>query len=148
MLKAKSNYGVQLKIGDGQSPEQFVDVTGVRLVPSIEIEQEDIEVTHHGSGKYREYIPSGLSETGELAIELISVYPDAVQDRLRAGYKSGEVFNFQVLYPNGLGKQFSAYIKNIVLNDADATSPEAMIETVTLKLTGDIADKNNPALGG
>lgn len=140
MPKAKSNYGVRVTLGDGQEPEQFTDISGVRVVPPIETEQEDIEVTHHGSGKYREYIPSGLSETGEMALEMYTYKDDATQKKIRDAYKSGDVMNFQVLYPNGMGKKFSAYVKNIVFNDADATSPEAIIETVTLKLTGDILD--------
>lgn len=144
MLKTKSNYGSQIKLGDKQEPEQFVTIPGTYLIPPIEKEQEDIEVTHHGSGKYREYIASGLSETGEVSFEMYSIFPDTVQDEIRGLEENGEVRNWQFIYPNGMGKQFSAYVKNIVMNEADATSPDAIKETVTLKLTGDITKVNTP----
>jgi hypothetical protein len=145
MSSAKSNFGTLLKIGDGMTPEVFTTIPEVTLIPAIEEEQEEVEVTHHGStGK--EFIMSGITDPGELEFEMNSLYPDTTQDEIRAMKISGEVANFQIIRPNGLGKQFSAYVKNIVENDADAQSIEAIKETVTLRLTGGVIDISDDSL--
>jgi len=140
MSKSKANYGVILEIGDGASEESFVAVPEVRMVPPIEESTDDIDVTHHGSGKYREYIRSGLMDTAEFSFDMNTVYPDTVQDQIRELKQSGVVVSWRIRYPNGMGREFKAYVKNIVFNEADAQSPDALVETVTLKLTGEITD--------
>jgi len=89
MSKSKANYGVILEIGDGASEESFVAVPEVRMVPPIEESTDDIDVTHHGSGKYREYIRSGLMDTAEFSFDMNTVYPDTVQDQIRELKQSG-----------------------------------------------------------
>lgn len=140
MSKAKSNYKTKLSLGDGATPEAFVEVPGSRLIPPIEEEEEDIEATHHGSGAYREFISSGLKDAGEMAFEMYRFKGDVVQKEVRDLKKSREVRSWKTTYPDGYGHTFSAYVKKIVENDADAQSPEGIVETVTLRLTGEVED--------
>ena len=141
---AISNFGTKWEIEFTPNSGEYTEVAEVRVIPAPQEEQEDIEVTHHGSNGYREYKPSGLKDSGELAIQVNSVPSETTQAELQELAESGELRSHKIVRPNGITETFDAYIKSIVANDADAQSPEAVIDTVNLRLSGAAARTYNP----
>jgi len=136
--KFTSNFGTLLKIKINTT---FETIKGVNLVPPIASEQEKIEVTHHDqSSPYRKYIPSGLIDPGDYTFEMRSDRSHVTQQELYNLYKSGEIAEFQIVHPDGLTQQFSAYVTGMTYNEADATSPEPTQLNVALAISGDITE--------
>lgn len=134
--KGKSNFGTLLQIGSGETNETFTTIAEIRLINAPEKSTEDVEITHHGSEGYREYTPSGLKDPSEVAMEMNSVPSEATQAELMQLEESGDVRTFKIVRPNGITETFPAYVKSIVTNAADAQSPDAIIDTLNLRLTG------------
>lgn len=137
-ITAKSNYGTKISVK--ASGNTFSEIEGVNNIPAIELEQEKIEVTHHASGGFREYIPSGLADPGDYSFEMRVDRADTVQQTLYTAYKAGTKLTFQILYPNGFGQQFDAYVNGFTYNEADATNPDGINATVSLAISGEVED--------
>ena len=136
--KFVSNFGTLLKIKINNTYET---IKGVYNVPPIESEQEKIEVTHHDqSSPYRKYIPSGLIDPGDYTFGMRSERSAATQQELYSLYKSGEIGYFEIVHPDGLTQEFSAYVTGMTYNEADATSPEPTQIDVALAISGDITE--------
>ena len=131
---AISNFGTKLQIET--ATDTWTTIAEVRVIPAPQDTQDDIEVTHHSSDGYREYKPSGLKDQGELAVQINSVPSDSTQSTLWTLYASGDLSKYRIVRPNGIVETFNAYIKSMVSNDADAQSPEAVMDTVTFRLSG------------
>ncbi|MBQ9402116.1 MAG: hypothetical protein IJU38_07065 [Clostridia bacterium] len=138
-ITAKSNYGskIYLKAATGETFEQ---IEGVYNIPDIEDTEEQIDVTHHGSGPYREKIPSGLSDPGEYVFGMRVDTTNAVQQRLRAMKAAKTKGTFKIEWPDGFTKVFNAYVSGIKRNDADASSPEGINADVTLAISGNVTE--------
>ena len=133
---AKSNFGTKFQLEKILNSGTFVDIAECRVINSPTEEQDDIEVTHHGSAGWREYKPSGLRNPGDLELQINSVPSDESHQELEALAASGEERNFRIVRPNGITETFMAYVKSIVANEADAQNPDAIIDTVSMKVTG------------
>ena len=133
---AKSNFGTKFQLEKILNSGTYIDIAECRIINSPTEEQDDIEVTHHGSVGWREFKPSGLRNPGDLELQINSVPSDESQQELEALAASGEDRNWKIIRPNGITETFSAYVKSIVANEADAQNPDAIIDTVALKLTG------------
>lgn len=140
MAIAKSNYRTKIQLGSAETPATFVTIPGVFVVPPIESEQEKIEVTHHESGPYREYVLSGLSDPGDYEFQMRANRTDTVQQTLRNMWKTGEERPFRIIYPDGFAQQFPAQVSGFTYNEADATSPDALNVTVALAICGEVED--------
>ena len=135
MAEAFSNQGTKFQI-KAETGETYTDIAFCRNISAPEQEQEDIEVTHNGTVGFRSYIPSGLTDPGELELQINSVPGDESQQLLAEIRDSGAIRTFRIVRPNGITETFSGYVKNITANEYDAQSPDAIIDTVALKLTG------------
>lgn len=140
-MNLKSNYGtnISLKAATG---ETFEVINGAYSIPDIDNTEEQIEVTHHGSGPYRERIPSGLSDPGEYTFGMRVDTSDTVQKRLQTMKSAHTKGTFKIDWPDGHYKTFDAYVSGIKRNDADATSPDGINADVTLAIAGNVTESD------
>ena len=139
MITPKSNYGsaIYLKAASG---ETWDEIEGAYNIPDVDDTQEQIDVTHHGSGPYREKIPSGLSDPGEYTFGMRVDTSNSAQQRLKAMKAGGTKGTFKITWPDGAYKTFGAYVTGIKRNDADATSPDGINADVTLAISGNVTE--------
>jgi predicted secreted protein len=132
-------YGSVFEIVSDSSPDLFVALAEVKSItpPSIDVDQ--VEVTHMQSpNRYREFI-SGLLDGGEASFEMNFVPGSTSDDRLF------ELLNLptgvsrrracRISYPNGVTWSFDAEVTGY---EPDVPFDDAMVATVTLKVTGTI----------
>ena len=139
----KSNFGTLFEIGSGASaPYTYTALAGVFLVPSLEANQEKIEVTHHDQqSRYRKYIPSGLIDPGDdLPVQARSMPTEATQQTMYSLYQSNAIGHFRITHPDGFYQAFDGYVSGITYNEADATSPEAVNITYGIAIGGDVTE--------
>lgn len=141
----KSNRQTKLQIGSGSGTITWADVPQLRNVPALEMTEEKIEVTHHGS-ENREYIPSGLSDPGDYEFEMETDRSNAVHQQIYALRKSEAVVPWRLIYPDGLAYQFMAAVLKITRNEADPQSPDVIIDTVGLAISGEVEDVSDNLL--
>lgn len=140
-MTPKSNYGSHISL-KAEAGENYDVIPGAYNIPDIDNTEEQIEVTHHGSGPYRERISSGLSDPGEYTFSIRVDTSDTVQKRLqtmKAAHKKG---GFKIDWPDGHYKTFDGYVTGIKRNDADATSPDAINADVTLAIAGNVTESD------
>ncbi len=135
MTNAIAGNGVLLKMGNGAtSNETFTTLAEVLDIDGPSQAREQIEVTSHSSGGWREYI-AGLRDGGEVSFPVNMVPSDATQDALRDLYDSGESANFKIVYPNGYRDTFAA-----IVTDWSTKSPVdgAVTDEIKLKISGEV----------
>ena len=146
MSKYFTNKGTKLEIGSGSGNDiTVVKVPRLRTVPGLAMEDEKIEVTHHESVN-REFIPSGLPDPGDYGFEMETDRTSTVHQQIFELKKTGDVVPWRLTYPDGLAYQFSASVLSIVRADADPQSPDVIIDTVNLSISGDIEDVSDQLL--
>ena len=59
---------------------------------------------------------------------------------------SGEALPFRIIYPDGIAYEFEASVIGITRADYDATSPDVIIDTVDLAISGEIKDISDDLL--
>lgn len=138
-MNLKSNYGTSIGVKTGTA-NAYSRINGAYNIPDIDNTEEQIEVTHHGSGAYRERIPSGLSDPGEYTFGLRVDTSDSVQQSLKTMKDAHTKATYQIKWPDGHYKTFDAYVTGIKRNDADATSPDGINADVTLAVAGNITE--------
>lgn len=139
-ITAKSNYGTKLQL---KISSTYTDIGGVYTVPDLDSTEESIEVTHHGSGPYRERIPSGLSDPGEYTFSMRVDKTDPAQVQLASMKSAGTKGSFKIVWTDGHTKAFDAYVTGIKRNDADATGPDAINADVTLAIAGEVTEEDD-----
>ncbi len=135
MSDAVRAYGTLLQRGDGADPEVFATIAELTDISGPSMEADELDVTSHDSPNgYREYI-QGLKDAGEVTIEGNFLPANATQGNLLSDYESGDVVNYQLVFPNSDSTTwgFAAFVT--------AFEPAAGVEdvltfTATLKLTG------------
>ena len=141
-----TNKGTKLMIGSTTGGETtWAEVSRLRNVPAIAMEEEKIEVTHHGSTT-REYIPSGLADPGDYEFEMETDRANTVHKQIFTLRTSKEVVPWKLIYPDGLTYQFDASVLKITRADADPQSPDVIIDTVGLAISGEVKDISDEAL--
>lgn len=122
--RAKRSVGTKILIGSNT-------IGDLSSIGSPNITQEELDVTTLDSeGGYREFI-AGFKDPGEVAISGFFVPADAGQDALYAALDSGNVQDFEIVYPADLGVSWSfqgivtAY--NVTAELEDAIALEATI---------------------
>lgn len=141
-----TNRKTKLEIGSVSGNETtWAKVPRLRNVPGLQMEEEKIEVTHHDSNN-REYIPSGLSDPGDYEFEMETDRTNAVHAQIFALAKSKDIVPWRLTYPDGLAYQFEASVLSITRADADPQSPDVIIDTVALAITGDVEDVSDELL--
>lgn len=137
--EAISSFGIQLRRGDGGSPETFTLVGEVRdtTPPQLSSDMEDV-TSHQSTNGYEEVIPDGVKKTGEVKFEINYVPTNATHDGttgLIADWKNGTKRNYRLIWPDSGNTtwNFPAYVT--------AFEPKAPVKgtlraDVTLKVTG------------
>ncbi len=133
---AESNYGTLLKVGDGDTPEEFAVIGEVVTIDPPEIMAEAVEATNHSSGGWREFIPSGLKEISEFTAT-INFVATAV-DNLYTDLIAGNLRNYKIEFPDDgtTTWTFGALVVAIKVLGADAASPEALQAEIKFQPTG------------
>lgn len=153
----KSNLGTRLQLGSatptGEPPAYtFSDIPNLRNVPPIEQAQEKIDATVHPSSAarpiYRKSIPSGLIDPGDYEFEIQTDREDLVHKEFFALLASQEERKYRLIYPDGYAQEFSAIVLGITRNEADPQSPDVIIDTIGLAISGDVTDISDTLLGG
>ncbi len=138
-MNLKSNYGTSISVKSGTS-NTYSRINGAYNIPDIDDTEEQIEVTHHGSGRYRERIPSGLSDPGEYTFSMRVDTSDSVQQSLKTMKDAHTKASYKITWPDGHFKTFDGFVTGIKRNEADATSPDGINADVTLAVYGNIVE--------
>ncbi len=82
---AHIGLGAQLQRGDGNSPENFVSVLGIKSITGPGIKRDAIDVTDMNSGTFREFI-GGLVTGGTISFEANFLPRDPTQNQETGGF--------------------------------------------------------------
>lgn len=147
MAEYFANRGTKLQLGDSDDKASvvFADVPRLRNVPGLEMEEDKIEVTHHGSVT-REYIPSGLADPGDYEFEMETKRDHVVHKEIFDLWKSKEGRLWRLIYPDGLAYEFCASVLKITRAEADPQSPDVILDTVGLAIYGEVEDVSDELL--
>jgi|TARA_R100000455_G_C6255632_1_gene111541 TP901-1 family phage major tail protein len=97
-MAAQKGSSLLLKIGDGNNPEGFTTVGGLRST-SISLNDEAVDVTTKDSSNVRELLANGGIQT--LSISGSGVFTDAASEgTLRADFGNSTFTNYQVIIPD------------------------------------------------
>ena len=141
----KTNLGTKIYLGSADDTPTYAEIKRLRGVPGLQLSQERIEVTHNGSSN-REYIKSGLSDPNEYSFQMETNRSDAVHQTLFELRDTDTIRPFKIVYPDGLAWKFDACVMSITRADYDAQSPDVIIDTVALAISGDIEDISDSLL--
>lgn len=98
-MPAESGRGFLIEIGDGQVPETFSPVAGLRS-SAITIDAQAVEITNKDSAGWRELL-SGAG-VRRIAVSGSGVFWDsAAEAGLRAAALAGTLANYRIVFENG-----------------------------------------------
>lgn len=98
-MAVESGAAFLLKLNDGNEPEQFVTVAGLRTT-QMSIATDPVVVTNKGSGGWRELLPTGGIKT--VSISGAGVFTgSAAELQLKNRALSGMVDRFEVSFEGG-----------------------------------------------
>jgi hypothetical protein len=136
---ATVDYGIQLKRGNGASPEVFTAIASVVNLAPPEIMNPAFESTAHDTGGYRTFQSTMLREVGEFTIT-INYTPSTAQygatTGLLADVVAGTAKNYQIVFPDSTIWAFSAIATSFAPSAPDATGPDGLKADVTFRPTG------------
>lgn len=131
-MAAVNAFGTIFGIGDGEISESFTPVAEVTNISGPSLSRDSIEVTSHGSTDgYREYIP-GLTDGGEVTIDLNWNHTshDDVWDLIDSEENN---VNFEVLFPDATSFIFSGHATGF---EVTAPIDDKLTASVTFKVSG------------
>ena len=133
MTKAKRSLGTKLKIGAASTA---IPVGGVTSIDGIENSADTIDVTTLDSdGGYRDFI-AGFKDAGDVSLEGFLYTEDAGQVKLSELFKSGEISDFSIVFPEEMGAQWD--FKGVVTGfGTSASMEEAITFTSSIKVSGE-----------
>lgn len=82
---AHTGMGAHLQMGDGNSPENFVSVLGIKSITGPNMQRATHDVTTMDSGTFREFI-GGLVDAGEISFEANFLPRDTTQNQETGGF--------------------------------------------------------------
>jgi tail tube protein len=82
---AHTGMGAHLQKGDGNSPENFVSVLGIKSITGPNMQRTTHDVTTMDSGTFREFI-GGLVDAGEITFEANFLPRDTTQNQDAGGF--------------------------------------------------------------
>lgn len=125
--------GTTVQINDGASPSSWFTLGEVTSItpPSDSIDQ--IDVTHMGStGRTREFI-SGLSDPGDMSLEINWIPSNATDAYILAWKTAGTSRSTKITYPNGAIDTFDSFVLGY---QKTLTPGEKLSATLSLKVAG------------
>ncbi len=78
-------FGALIQKGDGQSPENFITIMGVKGITGPDISRDAVETTDMQSAQWREFI-GGLVNAGEVGFEANLLVGDESQGQEEGGF--------------------------------------------------------------
>lgn len=136
---ALTNFGVQLKRGNGATPEVFTAIAELLNIDPPEILNEAIESTSHSTAAYRTFINSGLREVAEFTAT-VQYTPTGVTHNnttgILADLTGSSSHNYQILFPDASVWSFTAIVTGFKVSAANAPDPETLQAEVTFRPTG------------
>lgn len=82
---AHTGMGAHLQKGDGNSPENFVSILGIKSITGPNMQRQTHDVTTMDSGTFREFI-GGLIDAGEISFEANFLPRDTTQNQESGGF--------------------------------------------------------------
>lgn len=132
MSDAVRAYGTLLQREDGATFTTIAELTDISG-PSLEADELDV-TSHDSPNGYREYI-QGLKDAGEVSIEGNFLPGNATQETLLADYESGDVVNYQIVFPDA-GSTTWGFAAFVTAFEPAAGVEDVLTFSATLKLTG------------
>ena len=139
----EKTFGTVLNIGDGpvSGTPTYTAVAQVKNVGDFEISAVMADVTNHASpGGFREFIQSGIFETGELELKLVYDPAQATHANASGGLLhallNGTLLAYQIVLPDtgSTTWTFDAYVQGVTTQIGEGE--EALTQSVTLQITG------------
>lgn len=142
--EAASTRFTKVRVGDGDDPEEFIDVGRVKDFDGPSSDAPEINVSTFDSEE-AEYL-IGLADAGQVQITGFFQSSDEGQQRLQELHSSGEVANFQLEYNDHASspstRDFRATVKSY--KESGATNGAYEFQA-TLRVTGKVTRVNAPA---
>lgn len=121
---ANPGFGVEFRIGDADSNEQFTAIGEILAVNGVGISHRTAEVTHMSSpGGWAEHLALGVKEGKAFTLNVNFVADDTDQITLRTRAISGSKNNYQIGFTDDAGTNltFAAIINDIdISHDRDS----------------------------
>jgi len=138
MSDAQIGFQTLIKRGDGGgTAEVFTAITEVvGDIDGPSSKRDRTEVTpHKRTDWYREYKPA-LIDPGEIKFKMNYVADDQTQEDLEADFNNSVIHNWQVVFPDDTGVQFTAFPTEFARSEP---AEGAITISVTLAITGAIS---------
>lgn len=137
---AISSFGTRLLMGNGATPEVFVDIAELRDIKGPGVELGTVEVTHHlSTDATREHRPT-LKDLTEVSFDIAFV-PNGPTHDLSTGlmslWKNRTKSNYRLTFTSGRIWQMAAYVTKM---DFSHELENVHMASVTLKPTGAITE--------
>lgn len=136
--------GAQLQKGDGNSPENFISVLGVKSITGPQITRDSVEVTDMGSNGWREFI-GGLNDAGEVTFDANFLPRDPTQNQEAGGFMAefdktscDSRGNWRILLPECQGEPegYFAFAAIVTGQQVQIPMDDVMGFSGTLKVSG------------
>lgn len=133
--QAKIGHGTLFAVGNGASPEVFVNVAEVTEITPPPVTKDILDATHMESPDgYREYIV-GLKDGGEATLAMNFIPGGPGQALIADLQASSDPSNIRITYTNGVMWKFQSYCTGF---EPTAPVDAKMTATATFKVTGPI----------
>ena len=136
-MAGERSYGMEFWVGANEAASTAtVQVAGIAEITPPEQSRDSIDISTHGSGGVREFLPGPLLDNGEITLDLNWIPGDATDDVLVAmlgedGSRFFEIRCVQLTTP----QKYSG--RGFVTSKSPSTPMEdKMTCSVTLKVTG------------
>lgn len=127
-------HGTLFQRGDGADPEVFTTLIEVIESTPPNPSRDAVETTHTQSAGYtREYKP-GLTDPGEVSVELNHIPGNTADVQLRADMRSRDNRNYKILYPDGEYVIFNGFPTGL---EPSHPQDDRRTLTATFKVSGD-----------
>lgn len=134
---ALESQGMEIKRGDGASPEVFTTIPEVRSINGPDGSASEIDVSDLSSTS-REF-RMGLQDEGSITLDMMFIPGNTVHAGLRTDRANRTLRNFQLVFTDSPATtwSFAAYVQGLsVSNDLDAVTTAS----VTLRISGSITE--------
>lgn len=138
---AVQSQGTKIRVSADGSPPSFSDIPEVRTIGGPDGSAPTIDVTDLDSTA-REYI-LGLKDEGQIQLGIMYRPSNTVHRTLRNAWSDRTLMQFQIDFADDATRwEFDAYVTGM----PSQLGVDAVVEgTVTLKITGEIAELAQPA---
>lgn len=136
--------GTLLKRGDGGSPtEAFATIGGITTLTPPNMTAEQIEVSSHDSGGYREFI-SSFKDSGECTFEMFWDDDDAQHEGLLDDFEGNIKRNFKIYFPTQTTQEVWAFAGYVTAFEVNSSFDAALTASVTIKVSGQVTRHVTP----